>query len=169
MQLVSIRIWLVAIVAVLAMGCASERQRVPPVGTLVTPELRYDLLRGKRINVRVVDERSNPELSEGLIATIEDAVASSYRHAEIPVDERSSDLLEIRIRAFHTELNKGEWKGCAALSSTLKVSERPEVMAFEQCVTKLDTAGPKSGDQAAAKALEDALALLLHQVDRMGR
>ena len=169
MRHASSRSWLAAIVVVVAMGCASERHAVPPVGTLVTPELRYDLLRGKRINVRVVDERSNREFSEGLIATIEDAVASSLRHAEIPVDETSSDLLEIRIRAFSTELNLGEWKGCAALSSTLKVGEKPEVMAFEQCVTKLDTAGPKSGDQAAAKALEDALALLLHQVDRMGR
>jgi hypothetical protein len=157
------------IVAVLAMGCAGERHAVPPVGTLVTPDVRYDLLRGKRINVRVVDERSNPELSEALVATIEDAVTSSLRHADIPLDETSSDLLEIRIRGFHTELAMGEWKGCAALSSTLKVGEKPEVMAFEQCVTKLDTAGPRSGDQAAAKALEDALALLLHQVDRMGR
>jgi hypothetical protein len=169
MRHVSSRSWLGAIVAVLAMGCAGERNAVPPVGTLVTPELHYDLLHGKRINVRVVDERANPELSEALVATVEDAVASSLRDAEIPVDETASDVLEIRIRAFHTELLRGEWKGCAALASTLKVGEKPEVMDFEQCVTKPDNAGQKSGDQAVAKALEDTVALLLHHVDRMGR
>jgi hypothetical protein len=161
--------WLLAIAVVLGVGCAGERHAVPPAGTLVTPDVKYDLLRGKRIAVRVLDQRSNQELSDALVATVEDAVSSSLRHAGIILDETSSEFLEVRIREFHTELALGEWKGCAALASTLSVADKPEVRAFEQCVTKLDTDGVKSGDQAVAKALEDALALLLHQVDRMGR
>ncbi len=150
-------------------GCAGERHAVPPAGSLTTPELGYDLLRGKQLAVKVVDQRSSPDFSDALVGTIQETVADALRRGSVVVDDRAANTLEIRVRGFHSELSRGEWKGCAALSTTLQLGERPEVTAFEQCVNRLDTDGTRSGDEAAAKALEDALALLLHHVDRMGR
>jgi hypothetical protein len=156
--------------AILVCGCASRRQPVPAARDLVIPPLKYDLIRDQPISVQVADRRPKPdEYSLELVDTVRQAISDALQRAEVRLDASSKRVLEVRIDQFQSDLRMTEWKGCVTLSATVKIAPQPEESRAEQCVTAPDTNGVRSGDQAVAQALQDALGLLLHQIDRLGR
>jgi hypothetical protein len=158
------------LLAILVCGCASRRQPVPAARDLVIPPLRYDLIRDQPISVQVSDRRPKPDdYSLELVDTVRQAVSDALQRAEVRLDAASARVLEIRIDQFQADLRMTEWKGCVTLSATVKAGAQPEESRAEQCVTAHNTDGERTGDQAVAQALQDALGLLLHQIDRMGR
>jgi len=167
MRHVSARSWLITIAAVLAMGCASERHAVPPVGTLVTPSSAMTSCAASASTCASwTREAIRPQRRAGrdrrgcgdLFAQTRRDPRWTRRH---PISSRSDPGVSYRawygrVERLCRPLEHAEGRGEAGGHGLRAVRHQARYRR------------PEERDQAGAKALEDALPLLLHHVDRMG-
>ncbi len=150
------------------MACSTTRYTVPSAFTLQPPKLEYPALRGRSVQIVVLDHRGDRQDSDALVKAVHDSIAQALIGAGVPNVKASDTKLEARITAYRADFEFAAWNGCVRLIATLDAPPRPRAeVAVERCVKRSNLWGYRSGDEAVQQAYSDALSELLSRIDQL--
>lgn len=168
MAIMSSRFFVIAAVVGLGVACSTTRYSAPPSGAFQAATLAYPILKGRSIQLAVLDHRGDRQESESLVQATRDSVAQSLTQAGVQIANASEAKFEIRIVAYRADFELAQWNGCVRFVAVLDLTPqgRSEV-PVERCVKRSNLWGYRSGDEAVQQAYSDALAELLSRVDQL--
>ena len=162
------RSFTISIVAGAAIACSTVRYTTPPPGAFQPPRLEYSVLRGRSVQLTVLDHRGDRQESDSLVKVTRDGVAQALSQAGVRIAQTSDTKLDVRITAYRADFEMAEWNGCVRLNATLDAPPRPRSeVPVERCVKKSNLWGYRGGDDALQQAYSDALSELLSRVDQL--
>ncbi len=161
------RSFTISIVASAAIACSTVRY-TPPPDSFRPPRLEYPVLRGRSVELTVMDHRGDRQESDSLVKVTRDDLAKALTQAGVRIARTSDSKLEVRITGYRADFEMAEWNGCVRLNATLEAPPRPRSeLPVERCVKKSNMSGYGSGDDALHQAYSDAMSELLSRVDQL--